>query len=593
MDFDTLPLGQRFAFWDDATHYAKVLHVAQNHPQADDANPGSADKPLRSINAAAKILQPGQKVIIHRGTYRECVRPPRGGTAPDQMIAYEAAPDERITIKASQLWTPQPRPSAGYQLRGGATVWMADLPEEYFTAGYNPFLLRNVYAYMSEYGNVTEPAWLARALSRRAMVFLDGQPLRQVFRFRELQNAPGVFWADDDGLRLHFRLPGDADPNGRTLEVTAREQCFAPREMGLGYIRVSGLAFEHAADGPPVPQRAALSTTRGHHWIIENNRVEWTNACGMDIGCQTWDATIPDVIGHHIVRGNRIRHCGICGLAGAHGVHHTLIENNIIEDTGHRDLERTWEAGAIKFHLARNCLIRRNVIRRCWRCAGVWLDCDNVNNRITSNVFADIETRTGAVYSEMNFAVNLVDHNIFWDVRSADPAGELWATVGAAVRADCNEKLVVAHNFFGRVQAFAVSYNQKQAARPMAGRTGLSRANVTVNNVFYQCPRRLNLGRREENRSDGNCYDEAGDSCSFAIELPAPGCLQNLAGWQEFFGLDTHSTQGKMEATFDAQTSRLQWRCDAPLPPPQPTGLPGENALAPSVGPASLTPNRS
>ena len=29
--------------------------------------------------------------------------------------------------------------------------------------------------------------------------------------------------------------------------------------------------IEHAADGFPVPQRAALSTTRGHHWILEDN----------------------------------------------------------------------------------------------------------------------------------------------------------------------------------------------------------------------------------------------------------------------------------------------------------------------------------
>jgi hypothetical protein len=193
---------------------------------------------------------------------------------------------------------------------------------------------------------------------RRGMVFVDGQPLKQVYHVRDLASAAGTFWAEEGGLRLHFRVPDDADPNGRKLEVTVREQCFAPRELGLGYIRVSGLAFEHAADGPPVPQRAAVSTMRGHHWILEKNRVEWANSCGMDIGCQTWDAKIPEEIGHHIVRGNRIRRCGICGLAGALGVHHTLIEDNIIEDIGHNDLERMWEAGAIKFHLAENCLIR-------------------------------------------------------------------------------------------------------------------------------------------------------------------------------------------------------------------------------------------
>jgi hypothetical protein len=44
-------------------------------------------------------------------------------------------------------------------------------------------------------------------------------------------------------------LPGDADPASATFEITVRAQGFAPREYGLGYIRVSGFTFERAADG--------------------------------------------------------------------------------------------------------------------------------------------------------------------------------------------------------------------------------------------------------------------------------------------------------------------------------------------------------
>ena len=135
--------------------------------------------------------------------------------------------------------------------------------------------------------------------------------------------------------------------------------CSAPREFGLGYVRVSGFHFEHAADGLPVPQRAALSTMRGHHWIIDNNEVAWANGCGMDIGAQTWDATLPDPTGGHIIRGNTIRRCGVCGLAGALGVHHSLIERNTIEHIGGLNLEQMWECAGIKFHLAEHCLIPR------------------------------------------------------------------------------------------------------------------------------------------------------------------------------------------------------------------------------------------
>ena len=584
MDFETLPCGSRFAFWEDSTRYGKVYHVAQRHPKASDGNPGTGEAPFLTVGAAARVLQGGQKVIVHEGVYRECVRPPRGGDGPDKMIAYEAAGGERVVIKGSEVWTPRCRPSAGYRIpaAGGATVWMADLPEE-FLGGYNPFLLRNAYQYLPVYSDLKSPEFIMRAMLRRGSVFVDGLPLRQVYYSRQLADGDGAFWVEEPGLRLHFRLPGDADPAEHSIEVTVREQIFAPREFHLGYIRLSGFVFEHAADGLPVPQRAAVSTTRGHHWIIENCRVEWANACGMDIGAQTWHAEIPDPTGRHVIRGNTIRNCGVCGLAGAMGVHHTLIEDNTIERIGGLNVERMWECAGVKFHLAEHCLIRRNVLRHITNAGGIWLDCSNVDNRVSGNVFADIETLTGAMFSEMNYDANLVDHNVFWDIRGADPStGRI-----PAVRADCNEKLVVAHNFFGKVRDYAVSFSLIQSDRKHDGRTGLCRANVAINNVFHQCPNRIHLGRREANRSDGNLFDAADDSCSFNIAHPEPGCHQDLAGWREFFGLDLHSTQARIEASFDPETCKLQWKADGPMPVCEPDeALPAE-AQSPAPGPAS------
>ncbi len=83
------------------------------------------------------------------------------------------------------------------------------------------------------------------------------------------------FWVEAPGTRLDFllSLPGDLAPTV-PLEITVREQTFAPTVRGLGYIRVSGLLLRHAADGPPVPQRASISTAIGHHWIIEDCHID-------------------------------------------------------------------------------------------------------------------------------------------------------------------------------------------------------------------------------------------------------------------------------------------------------------------------------
>lgn len=577
--FDTLPDGTRFPFWDDQTAYTKVYHVAQAHPRASDANPGTADAPFATIGGAASRLQPGEKVVVHTGTYRECVRPPRGGTGPTGMIAYEAAPGEAVTVTGAESWTPQARPSAGWGLAkpaNGATVWMADLPEELFRS-YNPFLVRNAYEYMTHYGQMQDPAWLTRALQRRGMIFFRGQPLKQVFRCRELAAQDGAFWVEESGLRVHVRLPGDADPDV-PLEISCREQTFAPRELGLGYVRVKGFNLVHAAGPLPVPQRGSLSTTRGHHWIIEDCHVQWANGVGIDIGIQSWDSTPTGETGHHVLRRNHISHCGICGLAGALGVTHTLIEASVFEHIGYHNLERMYECGGIKFHLARHTLVRGNVFRHLQHAGGIWLDVDNINCRITNNVFADIETVVGAIYSEMNYERNRVDHNVVWNVRrpAGEPAAHLEA--GAGLRADCNDVLLADHNLFGQLDSYGIMFSLIQADRQSSGRTGLCRANEARHNLFVKTPRRIHLGRREENLSDFNLFDSRDDRSCFHIPFPPPENYQLLASWQRYFSLDTHSAQATITATFEPKTLTLTWRVEGELPADFP--VPGPLAAA-------------
>ena len=78
-----MPDGMAFPFWDDVTEYRRVYHVDQSHPGASDDGPGTEERPFVTINCAAQALQPGEKVVVHAGVYRECVRPARGGAGPE------------------------------------------------------------------------------------------------------------------------------------------------------------------------------------------------------------------------------------------------------------------------------------------------------------------------------------------------------------------------------------------------------------------------------------------------------------------------------------------------------------------------------
>jgi hypothetical protein len=376
-----------------------------------------------------------------------------------------------------------------------------------------------------------------------------------------------------------------------SFEVTVREQVFAPLVPRLGYIRVSGFTFEHAADGIPVPQRAMVSARRGHHWIVEDNHIRWANALGLDVGNETWhrDFLSPDEpVGGHVIRRNVISHCGACGIAAVSNNAHSLVEYNLIEHIGSLGIERVWECGGLKFHTCNTVLIRRNVFRHLRDAPGVWLDFLNRNSRVTENVFADIKSISGAVYIEVSHAPNLVDHNVVWDV-----GGTGRPRSGKGINVDTGELCVVAHNLVGEVRdEYAITANLNQRERVVAGRVGLCRQHKVMNNIIVGCPRRVLFGRAADNLCDGNLYDERDDRTSLCIASPEPRALLNLEAWQTYYGFDLHGDQARIDADFDPETLLLTLSIAGEVPTS--VAIPGlyveGEGLSP--GPLALEPGR-
>ncbi|OHB64855.1 MAG: transcriptional initiation protein Tat [Planctomycetes bacterium RBG_13_60_9] len=580
-----LPDGTEFPFWEQPLQFSKTYYVDCGSPRCDDNGPGTIDQPFRTISEAAEVLQPGERVVIASGIYRECIRPAHGGTGPDQMISYEAAPGATVIVKGSETLNEGWRPSTGYSLRDGGSRQMHirqhDLTGSMFPDAYNPFGMVNVLG---------DRAWLdTRTVDmgpyfrRRGLIFVNGKPLEPVELFRELGDTPlqpttrpaarnglpartrpgpimpeiggspdARFWVEHQGTVIHMRVPADS-PANPLIEISTREQAFAPLQKGLGYIRIKGITFQHAANAFPPPQRGLVSTNCGNHWIIEGNTIEWANAVGLDIGNGDWNTgAAPQSGTAHIIRGNTIRYCGVEGIGGM-GTRDTLVEDNLIEWVGWQDAERAWEAAGAKFHNARNLLFRRNVVRHIRHANAVWLDSGNTNCRITGNVLADVLTVSATIHMEMNRNYNQIDNNVIWNVRNAEPGtpGQRGAA-GSGVFVHASDRLIIAQNLIGRCDNAGVFPVLREDRRG----SGTGRENKIYNNIFASCGKAAIVFLNEDNEADGNVYvSMPGGFLGFVT--PESQQWLDLPTWRESYGWDKNGATGSMSLDFDPDKLEL------------------------------------
>lgn len=579
MTADTLADGKRFEFWETETRFHKTLYVDALNPNASDENDGSEAAPFRTIQAAADVAQPGTRVQIMPGVYRECVRPRRGGTGPDQMIVYEAQKPGTVVIKASEEVTDFEE-SRGWRLWdygqtaaevAGAKIWCHKLNPKQFM-GYNPFCAVNILhdRLFIEY----EKTDMTTYLNRRGMIFCDGKPLTQVPLYNRMSAQTGTYWVEANGQTVHFRLENDDNPANHCIEISCREQCFAPEEPFLNYIKVKGIVCAHASMGAPVPQRGAISAYRGHHWVIEDCTIDWSNAVGIDIGFECWHHEFDPqlTIGHSVIRRCHIKDAGVCGIAGLFATH-MLIEDNLIEGTGWQKMELSWEAGGIKLHNSIDGLFRRNIFKRTYRADHLWLDCGNVNNRITQNLFLDgIEQREAIFIECTREGINLIDNNIFWNIEGRfdptkipeEPGSTGWYKLvenesvnGYAVYGEGTDRMQLLHNLIGKCRGSGY-YAKPVPFRISPGqRGGTSRDARIFNNIFYDCKEAAITFPTEKNAADGNLYVKQTNGGYLRVMYPAPEACLDLKSWTEFYGFDREGAEAWFDIEVNTDTYEL------------------------------------
>ena len=324
---------------------ANEYHVAQKNLAADDKNPGTADKPLKTINAAVAgaRLKPGDTLYVHEGVYREAVELSCGN-------AYHGQPGAHVRIVA---W-----PKDVVEIKGS-----------------------NVVGDWKEYDGEAPAAAAAPAASKGKIyvkenwphntqqVFCDGKPLTQIAGFvgeGYVQEAwegrkgksladlePGSFYCDRGAKKLYLWLPGGEDPAKRVVEAQVRSGGIGTCD--LNWYDIAGFKVTHASVG--------MGGSFGAHNTLENIEVAYADFCGIGVGGSF--NTVIDC------KSNYNGNTGISTYGRGHRVLNCEVRFN-----NRRRWNAGWHAGGMKNFssdtVISGCLAEGNV-----QSPGIWFDGSN------------------------------------------------------------------------------------------------------------------------------------------------------------------------------------------------------------------------
>jgi alpha-L-arabinofuranosidase len=402
---------------------AAEFHVATG---GRDANPGTLKAPLRTIQRAADLAQPGDVITVHEGIYRERVTPPRGGTSDRNRITYQAAYGGQVVITGSE-------PVKNWEHVTNDT-WKAAIPNQVF-GSFNP------------YNDLIHGDWFdaKNRLHHTGAIYLNGDWLIEAAKLDLVLQPVGdqPLWFGEAGASttmLWGQFKG-INPNRQSVEMNVRRTVFTPEKPGVDYLTVRGFELRNGAPpwAPPTAgQIGIVSAYWCKGWIIENNEICYSPCSGVALGkySDEWDNRAESAegyvgtltraltngwnrqtVGSHLVRNNHIHHCEQTGVVGSLGCSFSTVSGNVIHDIHVQGLFGGAEMAGIKFHGAIDVTISRNHIYRCGEVAGIWLDWMAQGARVTRNLLHDNTGWCGDLFLEMQHGPVMVDNNLFLSPR--------------------------------------------------------------------------------------------------------------------------------------------------------------------------------
>lgn len=369
--------------------FARTLHVA---PQVLVGIPQPAQ--TRTISEAAKLVEPGDEVVLHAGTYREAVLVEKSGTAL-KPITFRADRGAQVIVTGADLiskWDKLPAAN-------GENQFVTDWPHRFLT--------------WSKEG--THPGDdKHKLIGRGEQVFINGYPLLQVLERQQL--ARGTFYVDLEAKKLYVQASNNApDIGGEPRSAPRVEAGVRPSlwESRGDYINLRGVRFRYA----PNQAQAGMTRFAGRFNSIEDCVFEYSNAVGASFSNQ--DIT---------VRRCTFSDNGQMGF-GAARAHRLHLIDCLTTRNNTKNFGRGWEAGGDKIVLSRDVLIEKSRFVEN-RGIGIWFDIGNENPTVANCLIADNED--AGIFYEISYGLKAHD-NVIIGNGFAGNAGAWGANGGIAL----------------------------------------------------------------------------------------------------------------------------------------------------------------
>ncbi|MEW2359033.1 right-handed parallel beta-helix repeat-containing protein [Spirillospora sp. NPDC029432] len=300
-------------------------------PSGDDASPGSAGKPVRTVAKAIAKARDGDTIVLRAGTYHESVTVPEG-----KRLTIQAHPGEPVWFDGSSAVDGWERADGAWVKRG----WTHRFD-------HSPTYSKGAPQNSDPDFQFVDPEYPMAA--HPDQVWIDGRPQRQVGKRAQVEE--GTFYVDEEGDRLYL----GSDPGGRKVRASTLGEAITIRGAGS---TLRGIGVRRYATSLP-----DLGTVKAvaDRVTVENVAVTDSATQGLSV----------------LGKRARIRQVTTArnGLLGIHANHADDLRIELARSTGNNTerFKQSPVSGGIKITRSRTVSVTRSVLDGN-RGKGVWLD---------------------------------------------------------------------------------------------------------------------------------------------------------------------------------------------------------------------------